>query len=78
MWQIMHVKICTYVKKKSRMVLKVMTEIQLPIMLTFKVLVQHEAVWMTVISPFKNHMPLLPDIQYLPKGNRVHSDYTSF
>jgi hypothetical protein len=44
---------------------------------TFKVLLQHEAVWMTVISPFKNHMPLLPDIQYLPKGDRVHNDYTS-
>jgi hypothetical protein len=28
--------------------------------------------------PIKNHMPLLPDIQYLPKGDRVHSDYTSF
>jgi hypothetical protein len=32
MWQIIHVKILSNIKKKSRMVLKVMTEIQLPIM----------------------------------------------
>jgi hypothetical protein len=32
---------------------------------------------MTVISPFKNHMPLLPDIWYLPTGDKVHNDYTS-
>jgi hypothetical protein len=63
MWQIIQVKI---------LILKINQEWYSDINtvtynITFKVLIQHEAVWMTVISPFKNQMPLLPDIHYLPK-----------